>query len=94
MIKLTDEQIQLIAEDLQGTGKLLDQAICDITDEEAEGLDEIENWQALCDRVDQLVFLCEGCGWWCEVGDYAEIQENPNGDVCSNCGPDEEEEDA
>ena len=94
MIKLTDEQIQLIAEDLQGTGKLLDQAICDITDEEAEGLDEIENWQALCDRVDQLVFLCECCGWWCEVGDYAEIQENPNGDVCSDCGPDEEDEDA
>jgi hypothetical protein len=61
-----------------------------MTDEAIHGLDEVENWQELCDRVDQLVFLCEECGWWCEVGDYAKVQNNHNGDICSNCGEDED----
>ncbi len=63
-MRLTEEQIQKIVEDLQGTCKSLDQSICEITDGEAEGLDEVDNWQELCDAVDRAHFCCAGCGWW------------------------------
>jgi len=92
MIKLTDEQINEIVDYIQGSCKTLDEAVHDITEGEADGIDEVSNWRELCDTVDRTHFLCVQCGWWSEAGDYAEVQENPNGDVCSDCGPEEDED--
>ena len=96
MLVLTQKEIEEIAYDLQGTCKSIDQAICDVVDqrhtsERIYDLSEVSNWKELCAHVDNVVFECACCGWWCETGDYAEVQDNPNGDVCSDCGPDEEE---
>lgn len=94
MIKLTNKQIQEICDYLQGSCHSLEEAITEITEDAADSLEAIENWRELCATLDDQHFLCVQCGWWSEAGDYAEIQENPNGDVCSDCGPDEEDEDA
>lgn len=93
LITLTQEQINEIISDLQGTCQSLDKVIYDVTEGAANGLNEVANWMQFCDVLDNIIFMCAECGWWCEAGDYAEVQEdNPDGDVCSDCGPDEEEE--
>ena len=40
-------------------------------------------------ELDDLVFRCEGCGWWCEAG---EACENPDGggDLCGDCSVEED----
>lgn len=41
----------------------------------------------VCLVVDNITFHCVCCGWWCEVGDYAEIDTNGE-EVCSSCEDD------
>ena len=98
LIALTQAEIKEIVEDLQGTCKSLDQAICDVVDQRVGndriyGLEGVVNWTQLCSYLDDRLFLCAKCGWWCEAGDYAEHQPDPdNGDICSDCGEDYEGE--
>ena len=33
--------------------------------------------------VDEIVFSCEDCGWWCEVGD--ESSESEDSRICNDC---------
>ena len=35
-------------------------------------------------EIDNLMFLCELCGWWCEIGDMHENEDQ----TCSSCGND------
>lgn len=38
-------------------------------------------------RLDEEIFCCDSCGWWCEIN---EEHENDNGDrVCDDCHEDE-----
>ena len=97
-VTLTEAQINEILDTIQGSCMSLEQAIALVTEDPDTGecisdLSELANEQELHDAVDRSHFVCAECGWWCEAGDYAEVQENPNGDVCSDCGPEEEEED-
>ena len=91
MTILTDTEINEIVDYIQGTCMSLDQAVHDITEGCIDGVDGAANWRELCDTVDRNHFLCVQCGWWSEVGDYAEVQENPSGDICSDCEPEEED---
>lgn len=36
--------------------------------------------------IDNCIFLCAVCGWWCEAGDYAEedVLEKLGEDACSD----------
>lgn len=47
--------------------------------------DEDRDWiedNNLCERLDELMFLCDKCGWWC-----SEDKRNPDGDfdLCNDC---------
>jgi rubrerythrin len=58
-----------IAHELQGT--------CNSYPEELE--EDLE----LAEMVEEHVFLCAQCGWWCE---QSEANEGPDGeDVCDDC---------
>lgn len=72
-------RIYEIIEDLKGTCDTLDDAChhygiewSDLTSEEL-GI------------LDSEIFLCDECGWWCEVSDMSE-EEN----VCDDCNPEED----
>lgn len=71
--------IHVVAGDLQGTTGSLEETLADeigvpFEDTAAESLGEL----------DELVFLCEQCGWWCEIGEMAENRES----VCDECTAD------
>ena len=71
--KLEDfEDLQELIEALQGTCYSLD----------TDGLTEDQLGQ-----IDDQIFLCAECGWWCEAGDYnQEACEATGEDFCSECG--------
>jgi len=39
--------------------------------------------------IDNIVFCCAGCGWWCEIGDVADGDQQEL--YCSDCGEDDDE---
>ena len=72
---------ELIA-DLQGTCK-------SISDFLPEGMNQDDLTQNDLSEIDQEIFLCDGCGWWCEV---SESNDRGGENVCDDC-KDEENED-
>lgn len=70
-MKRTAEQIY---EDLVGT------ATGTMTEEE---MDDTE----LMQQVDDLMFRCAGCEWWCEIGE-ASSGEDEDENYCADCSAD------
>ena len=67
------KNINDIIQSLLGTCKTAHE-ICKTHDIDVEELTE-EDWK----QIDNEIFLCESCGWWCEIG---EQQEDGN---CEDC---------
>ncbi len=61
------------AEQLQGTAK----GFAELGPE----FEQAQNNQIFCNHLDQLVFECEICNWWCEISEMSEKQEW----VCDEC---------
>lgn len=59
---------------LQGTCNTLDDAC------ETHGIEFIELTHQDFDIIDNEIFHCEQCGWWCEVSERAEDSE-----LCEDC---------
>jgi hypothetical protein len=76
--KFTAEQIEKLIQYLQGTCMSLDEGISEILGENFTSndltTDEFEH-------IDNEIFLCEDCGWWCEL--IEESEENPR--TCIDC---------
>lgn len=96
---LNQAQINEVLDTIQGSCMSLEQAIAIVTEDPitgeswATGPEDLLNEDELHAAVDNAHFICGECGWWCEVGDYAENQDgNYNGDICSQCEPESEED--
>lgn len=46
--------------------------------------EELENNEAFCARLDELVFCCEGCAWWFEASDNKGTDELMCEDCCED----------
>lgn len=71
-IKLAEQA----AEQLQGTA----QSISDLGEEYEEAF---KNSKEFTTQLDQLVFECERCNWWCEISEMSE-----GGWYCDECEED------
>lgn len=61
------------AHDLQGTCSTLIE----------KGYEEESDDRVFCGRLDELVFECTECNWWCE---QSEMAENPDDEwICQEC---------
>lgn len=76
--------IQKLAETLQGTCMTLEGGIQVILGDDTE--QELTPQQH--DELDQEVFLCDTCGWWCEAHERSESDE------CVDCSGDNDDEDS
>lgn len=70
------ERVRAAADDLQGTCQGVDDALQKAFGDEALGMTELD--MPLLELLDDLVLLCDACGWWCEAGDVDD-------GVCSDC---------
>ena len=85
-MRLTDEQINELIDYLQGTCKSLDQGIYELFDIDHS---DVTNDMAMYNQIDNAIFNCGRCGWWCEVGDWIIQEEFCGEEICSQCGEDE-----
>ncbi len=82
---LTVLEVTQLGEALLGTCRSLDQGIADLNiDDDTRDIDTSEAHSEISDEVE----LCEGCGWWCEVG---ELELHRGGDLCCEDCRDEED---
>jgi hypothetical protein len=78
-MRIVDFDIQPLVDALLGT--------CDrIEDHLPEGMDWDDLTSSDHDAIDNQIFRCETCGWWCESS-----EEDDNGD-CEDCKYDNTEE--
>jgi hypothetical protein len=65
--------------DLQGTCNGLDSFL------EQHNAEDLIDYMPFLEYLDQHIFLCDGCGWWCELSEMSDEE------VCSQCCSDEYE---
>lgn len=78
-MKFKNEQIENLIQFLQGSCKTLDEGVIEVLGDEysASDLSPVNTAQ-----IDEEIFLCEVCGWWFEV---YEMSEDENDNVCICC---------
>lgn len=76
------DKIEDLIERLQGTMMTFDEGCLDV------GLDPDEVLEQDRYEIENEIFLCETCGWWCES------HENVDGETCKSCYEDYESPDA
>jgi hypothetical protein len=77
MEKKWPKSVEDIAYELQGSCQSLEALL------EFHEMEGAENDAAFCNALDQLVFQCEGCGWWCEISEMTDDEENDWN--CTDC---------
>ena len=73
---------QEIIDALQGTCDTLSGAVQEVTGN--DDLDDMSLSTEQHEAIDNQIFLCDECNWWCEI---SEANENPQGggDICDDC---------
>lgn len=84
-LQITDSELdrwnQLIY-DLQGTCE----GLYSFLERNAE---DLIDYMPFLEYLDQHIFLCESCGWWCELSEMAVTEEICTCDDCYSYGSDE-----
>jgi len=80
-MKPKDFDLDEFIQDLQGTCKTMESALPEGMTIEDLTEDDLEN-------IDQEIFNCETCNWWCEVSEMA----SEEGSICRDCIGEGEEE--
>lgn len=44
--------------------------------------EEERNDPEFCRAVDDHIFCCDTCGWWCEIGEQSEAEDDQ---ICDDC---------
>ncbi len=80
MKKISNEEVQEAIDILQGTCDTLDGAIQETTGNDELGEDDLTSEQH--NLIDNQIFLCTECNWWCEISEQAEDDNEP---ICQDC---------
>lgn len=89
MAKPENFDINRLIEYLQGTCNSLDGALSDLY----PNMDHMDLTSEDHDSIDNEIFLCDTCNWWCEIGDSCTETENCGGVNCTDCCTEEHEDD-
>jgi len=72
-----------IAHELQGSASSLESVL------EYNGMEAAGDDQDFLQALDQLVFCCDDCGWWCEISEMIDTGDSSE-QVCDDCGEEAE----
>lgn len=77
MVTQTDEWMEMI-DALRGT--------CDMISNYPDGAEELfEGDQEFCKLVDQHIFSCHVCGWWCDIDEESSDEFDLDEWTCLDC---------
>lgn len=79
--------VEQIIESLQGT---CSNTLATAIDQHYPGMLEEDLTERDNDIIDNTIFLCDNCGWWCETSEAHES--NSGCDICDDCKSEEEGE--
>lgn len=80
MNRIPSDVVDSIIDDLRGTTKTLDQVCGDL------GIDVDDLAIADHQHIDEEIFECATCGWWCGMDELSEKHEDEN--ICTDCEDD------
>lgn len=81
-MKPDDFDVQKIIDTCQGT---CTESLQSALEYHYPGMDEDELTGEDHAAIDNEIFMCEGCGWWCEISEAVEDEDNK----CQDCLNDE-----
>jgi len=82
---IPDAKMDELVEHLQGSCESLEDGLRKVLDDDDADMESMTHDDCL--YLDDRIFNCEICGWWCEVGDTSPDQ--PDDDdrlICTQCG--------
>lgn len=82
------ERIRKVADHLLGTCESLDAGL---QTEFGEDVDINDIDIKLLEELDDIVLLCESCGWWMETGEAQDGKDDEQ--ICQQCATDEDDDD-
>jgi hypothetical protein len=83
--------ITLIIEALRGTADSIDTVACRVY--ELEEFDFTADCTAAeLSILDNEIFECAECGWWCEMSEVSTHNSGDDGDYCKDCQPETDED--
>lgn len=77
---MVEDPVQTVAQSLQGTCKSLHEALAE------NQLEHLEDDAEFLKGLDNEVFCCSQCDWWCELNEMSEEHDG----ICTDCQPDED----
>jgi len=78
MRKATDQEVQNIAHHLQGTCSGIEYGASAETEDELD-IDDLE------ERLGWHIEICRGCGWWHELWELTDPDDENNDGLCDDC---------
>jgi hypothetical protein len=75
---MTDQELRELAE--KAAARL--SGSCESLASLGEEYEDAEMKSAFCNRLDELVFCCERCNWWCEISEISDKHEEW---ICDEC---------
>ena len=72
------KKIEVVIGDLNGSSSSLIAVL------ESYGYEYLQDDDELLSRLDEEIFECACCNWWCEQSEANESEEN-HGDICDDC---------
>ena len=80
-MRAPDFNIDLLIQNLQGTCNTLDEVVSDLY----PGMDETDLTEDDHSIIDNEIFLCDTCNWWCEICESCNEYEDCGGVNCESC---------
>lgn len=84
-MELSEAQINQLINYLNGSCRSLEDGLNDLF--ELTSMSEVTNEQEMCDMVDDAIFCCDQCNWWCPQGTMSDKVDW----TCTDCNPDDED---
>lgn len=79
------DKAEQVAQELQGTCNSLSTVLRNLFG--ADEAEKIESDKDFCFHLDNEVFLCDECGWWCELCESSIVDSTK----CDECAPENDE---
>ena len=58
---------------------------CDSPASKGEDVENLFDDSEFCEYLDQHIFLCTECGWWCEIAEEASAFHDRDELTCADC---------
>lgn len=86
-MELNKTQVEEVINALRGSCSTIDEQLSMRYD--VAGIDEFENEMEILLQIDDAIFCCTCCSWWCPIEEETATAQGESEYGCSDCFPEE-----